>query len=193
MSSITKHNLALDIPEVACIDILRIIDMSVYSNNIPTDCLKLEVLLPGFSIPVEFLDTDTPNPLEINFDNRYSGIELGIQASQSAELVPLPDGIYTIQYSVSPNDIIFVKYYHLRTTSLVNDYFKELCKLQLDKCEPVAEQTQRLNDLRYIKSLIDAAKAKVEYCHSRNQGQDMYNYAVKLLGKYKTGCCITCC
>ena len=104
----------------------------------------------------------------------------------------IPDGIYTIRYSVAPNASVNVTYYHLRTTVILNDYYKELCKVQLAQCEPTPDVVQKLKDLRYIKSLIDAAKAKVEYCHANEQGNDMYNYAKELLNKFKTGCCITC-
>jgi hypothetical protein len=128
-----------------------------------------------------------------NFDIRYAAADLGTQALFPSTLENLPDGIYTIRYSVSPNDKVYVKYYHLRTTILMNTYFKELCKLQLNQCEPTPEIRQKLNDLRYIRMLIDAAKAKAEYCHSTSQAIDMYNYATTLLSKYQNGCCVTCC
>ena len=51
---------------------------------------------------------------------------------------------------------------------------------------------QHLADLRYIKMLIDGAKAKVEYCHSTEQGVEMLQYANKLMKKYQDGCCVTC-
>ncbi|BCV01357.1 MAG: hypothetical protein CM15mV42_0330 [uncultured marine virus] len=35
----------------------------------------------------------------------------------------------------------------------------------------------------YIKTLIDAAVAKVEYCTSPNDGMELYNYAKKDLAK----------
>jgi hypothetical protein len=40
--------------------------------------------------------------------------------------------------------------------------------------------------------LIDAAKAKAEYCESPTQAVDMLEYARKLLSKYQSGSCITC-
>lgn len=182
-----KHHLALDIPETACDNILRIVDASVYGEGLDVDCERLTIYLPGFNTP-SFIT----NNLEPAFVKNISMIDLGMQASDAEVLNPFPDGLYKIAYSVSPNDKVFVEYYHLRTTNITNDYYAELCKVQLQTCEPDAEQHQKLHDLRYIKMYIDAAKAKAEYCHLTTQATDMLTYAEKLLGKYKTGCCVTC-
>lgn len=192
MSLINKHNLALDIFETSCNEIFRIADASIYAMGIPVECPTLEILVPGFTEPVVFDEDSTPDPLEINFDNRYSAVDLLIQPAGATELACIPDGLYTIQYSVSPNDQVFVKYYHLRTTSLMNKYYGELCKIQLEECEPVREQLQKLNDLRYIRTLIDAAKAKADVCDATQQALDMYHYAATLLNKFKNGYCVTC-
>ena len=193
MSSVNEHVLLLDIMHTSCEQSMRIVDMSVYSDLIGVTCERLEILLPGYSTPAVFSYDDSEDPLDQGFDNVYSATDLGVQMSYPSTLTSLPDGIYIIQYSVSPNDVKYVKYYHLRTTVLMNTYYKELCKLQLAQCEPTAETKQKLADLRFIRSLIDGAIAKAEWCHSPEQAIDMYNYASKLLNKYKTGCCVTCC
>ena len=180
-----RHNLALDIPETACENIIRIIDASVYGEGLAIDCPRLDIYLPGFSVPVYVTD------IEPNFVLNLSTIDLGLTTSDNP-LGILPDGLYTIKYSVSPNETVFVQYYHLRTTMLMNKYYKEICKVQLQPCEPTAEQHQKMHDLRYIKMYIDAAKAKAEYCHSPKQAIEMYTYAEKLLNKYLSGCCVSC-
>jgi len=190
MSVALSHTLELEVPSTAC-NSLRIIDMSTYVSGLAVECETLEILVPGCANEVVFKDTDSI-PLERDFDNKYSASDLGIQATNVSTPGEIPDGMYTIRYSVAPNSVVNVIYYHLRTTNILNEYYKELCKLQLSQCEQTREQKQKLDDLRYIKSLIDAAKAKTEYCHANDQGNDMYNYAKKLLAKYKTGTCITC-
>lgn len=182
-----KHFLALDIPETACDNILRIVDASVYGEGLDVDCPRLTIYLPGFNTP-SFIIEDLPPA----FARNISMIDLGMQPSDAETLNPFPDGLYKIGYSVSPNDKVFVEYYHLRTTNITNNYYAELCKVQLQTCAPDAEQHQKLHDLRYIKMYIDAAKAKAEYCHTPQQATDMLTYAEKLLGKYQTGCCVTC-
>ena len=293
MAAITEHHLKLEIPVTSCPDIIRIWDASAYAENLLVECETLEILLPGYSVPVIYknesqftayvyeqfsithpdttavdataltpttatfaltnyvgivvgqsitgtgippgsiitnvsigsititfpLPTITPvvadfnnvtdimiynliendnvyaisgDPFMKNFDIRFTATDLAIQAEFPEVLTCLPDGLYIIQYSVSPNDVKYVKYYHLRTTRAMNTYNKELCKIQLAQCEPTAELKQRLADLRYIKMLLDAAKAKAEYCHAPDQAQDMLNYANKLMKKFQEGCCVTC-
>lgn len=183
-----KHILALDIPDTACDTILKIWDSSSYAASLPVDCPRLDIFLPGFAAPLYI----TEPTLVPGFVLNLTAKDFGLQHQQAEHLIALPDGLYTIKYSVSPNDKVFVEYYHLRTTSIMNIYYKELCKVQLEPCEPTPEQHQKLHDLRYIKMYIDAAKAKAEYCHSPKQGVEMLAYADKLLRKFMTGCCVTC-
>lgn len=181
-----KHILQLDVPDTACENVLKVIDMSAYLSNdvLPVTCPQLSIIVPGMTQPV-FFTTDLPK----NFSRIFTAIDLEIGTSAEQAI---PDGVYKISYSISPNDKVYISYYHLRTTMITNRYYAELCKLHLGDCEPTAEEKQKVNDLRFIKMLIDGAKAKVEYCHTTNQGVKMLEYAHKLLDKYVTGCCITC-
>jgi hypothetical protein len=43
----------------------------------------------------------------------------------------IPDGIYIIRYSVSPNLKVYVEYNHLRVTRLMTNYYKVLCELNV--------------------------------------------------------------
>lgn len=183
-----KHVLQLDIPDTACENILRIVDASIYAPKhlLSIGCERLEVTLPGFTQPV-YITED----LEEGFSVNLNANDLEIVCDNPAH-VTLADGLYTITYSICPNDKVSVTYYHLRTTCAMNSYYKELCKLRLEECEPDEDVKQKLSDLRYIKSLLDAAKAKAEVCHATKEGVDMLGYANKLLSKYKSGCCITC-
>ncbi len=182
-----KHYLALDIPDTAVPTVLRIVDASVYGQGLPVECPRLDIYLPGFQEPVFISEGLTPG-----FSKNISGIDLGLQHPQSETLIGLPDGLYKIRYSISPNEKVFVEYYHLRTTKIMNAYAAELCRLQLEKCEPTAELHKKLHDLRYIKLYLDGAKAKAEQCHAPAQAIDMMTYAEKLLSKYHSGCCISC-
>ncbi|NCD07637.1 MAG: hypothetical protein EOL97_16125 [Spirochaetia bacterium] len=181
-----KHNLSLDILDTACETVLKISDSSAYGQGLPVECTRLDVTLPGFYAPV-YIEN-----LEPGFIENITMVTLGYQNANADSLNSFSDGIYTIKYSVAPNDKVYVIYYHLRTTCISNEYYRELCKLQLAECEPSKEIQQKLKDLRYIKMLIDAAKAKAEYCNSTNQAIDMLAYARKMLSKYQSGSCITC-
>lgn len=183
-----KHHLALDIPDTSCENIIRIMDASVYAPGLDVDCPRLDITLPGFSVPVYYTDNMSTQPWSLTLN----AVDLGLTPPNTPNPVALPDGLYTIRYSVSPNDKVYVTYYHLRVTKLLNEYYQEICKVQLTPCEPSPEQHEKMHDLRYIKMYIDGAKAKAEYCHAPHDAVEMYKYAQKLLKKYKTGCCITC-
>jgi hypothetical protein len=58
-------------------------------------------------------------------------------------------------------------------------------------CAPSSERADLLSELAYIRTLIDAAVAKVEYCQSANDGMELYNYAMKRLNKID--CSSICC
>lgn len=182
-----RHNLALDVPDTACENILRICDASVYAQGLAVDCQRLDIYLPGYTVPVYITEG-----LSEAFCINLSASDLGLIPVNNPAITELPDGLYTIKYSVSPNEQVFVEYYHLRITATLNIYYRELCKVQLSTCEPTPEQHEKMHDLRYIKMFLDAAKAKAEYCHSPKDASNMLAYAQKLLKKYQSGCCSTC-
>lgn len=189
-----KHTLALDIPDTACENIIRIWDASIYDALLEVDCPRLDIYLPGFSTPIYYVndpDATPPTSLLPGFVKNFSTQDLGLTA-HDVPLGNFPDGLYTIRYSISPNDSVYVQYYHLRVTHLTNVYYQEICKIQMQACEPTAEQLERMEDLRYIKMYIDAAKAKAEYCHAPIQANELYVYAERLLAKYQTGACVSC-
>lgn len=183
-----KHKLALEVPDTACENILRIVDMSTYADVslLPVECERLDITLPGYDVPVYITD------LTYNFALNLTAQDLQIVCATDDVTYDLHDGLYTISYSICPNEKVNVTYYHLRVTAITNAYYKEICKLEISNCEPSSEQKEKFKDLAYIKMMIDAAKAKVEYCHAPEQGVKMLGFAKKLLSKYQTGCCVTC-
>lgn len=181
-----KHQLSLEVPETNNCSVFRITDTSIYDEHVPVTCPELQITSPGYNQPVLI------NPLQ-GFNLILNGCTLGIQTSGCGSVSEvLPDGIYHIRYSVSPNDKVFVEYNYLRTCQVLNKYFSELCKLELAACEPTPTVKEQLNELRLIKSFIDAAKAKVEQCNELHQGMELFKYAQERLHKYASGGCSTC-
>ena len=72
----------------------------------------------------------------------------------------------------------------------MSTYYDKLCELDVQPCEPSSEKQQLLAEMSYIRTLIDAAKAKVEYCHSPSEGMELYNFAKAKLKKIT---CSVCC
>lgn len=180
-----KHQLSLEVPETNNVKVLRIFDTSLYAEEFDTTCGLLQITSPGFNLPVN-VDVLPHYNLVLN------ACTLGLQRSGCGEKsAAMPDGIYIIRYSVSPNDKVFVEYNHLRTTQTVNKYYSELSKLELKGCEPSADVKEQLAELRLIKSFIDAAKVKVEYAHLPQEGMELLIYAQKRLNKF-SGPCVNC-
>jgi hypothetical protein len=177
------HKLSLEIPTVLNSCILKIFDTSVYANLLPVTCPTLHVTPPGFNHSIELDFTPGSSPV-------ITACDLTLQTAECGEeLYSLPDGIYIIKYSVSPNEVVYVEYNYLRITQALNRYNKILCELDLAACEPTKLVKDKLAKLREVKTYLEAAKAKVEYCHEPQKGIQLYNYALKLLDKLD---CKTC-
>ncbi len=163
--------------------ILSINDTSVYADIVPVTCETLNVTVPGFSYS---------NQIDVTagFTEILTACDLQLQTVNCGETyVNLPDGIYIIKYSVSPNELVYVEYNHLRITQALVRWNKAMCNLDLAACEPTAKVQERLEKLRIIRMYLDAAKAKVEFCQEPQKGMTLYNYAIKLLNKFD---CKTC-
>jgi len=173
-----KHQLSLETPDTNNCKVLRIFDTSTYGEGLAKECGTLQITSPGFNLPI--------NIEVIPFFNIVlNGCSLGIQKSGCGDsLQCIPDGIYVIRYSVAPNDAVYTEYNHLRVTQTLNQYYNELCKLEINSSEPDIDVRNKFNELRTIKSYIDAAKVKVEYCHLPEDGMELLIFAQKKLSAY---------
>ena len=178
-----NHVLSLEVPLVMNPCILKLFDTSVYNILLPVTCPTLNITVPGFSYSNEITGSiidDFINTSQLTL----TACDLQLQSTNcGSEYVNLPDGIYIIKYSVSPNEIVYVEYNHMRITEALNKYYNILCDVDVNACDPPFKIKQRLEELRLIKMYLDAAVAKVEYCHEPQKGMSLYNYALKLLNK----------
>lgn len=182
----SKHQLSLELPDTNNIKVLRIFDTSLYSDLVPVKCGVLEITSPGFNAPVQIEVTP-------NFNLVLNACTLGLQASGCGEhSLPIPDGIYHIRYSVSPNDKVYVEYDYLRVSQTLNKYFNQLGDIELSACEPTADLKAQLAELRLIKSFIDAAKVMVEIKHNLSAGMELLVYAQKRLQRFTNSCSFSC-
>ena len=172
-----NHILSLEVPTVMNSCILKIFDTSVYSDLIPVTCPTLNITVPGFGYSVQ-LDTTQ------DFVDTITACDLQLQTTDCGTVtVDIPDGIYIIKYSVSPNETVYVEYNHMRITQALNKYYNVLCDVDANACDPPFKIKQRLEELRLIFMYLQAAKGKVEFCHEPQKGMSLYNYAMKLLNK----------
>jgi hypothetical protein len=178
-----KHALSLIIADTMNDWSLTIQDSSIYAALIPVSCPTLQVLAPGFIKAATFTE-DTPVFVQQEFVLNLSACNLDLQSTNCGTIFDcLPDGIYVIRYSISPNEIVYVEYNHLRITQALKQWNTYMCELELAPCDPPADKKVRLNELMEIKSYLEAAKNMVEFCHKASKGMDLYNYALKRLRK----------
>ena len=182
-----KHRLSLDVPDILNTCILRIADTSTYSPDVPYECPQLDITVPGFWKPSPILN------LPQGFIVNLTACDLGIQTTNCSTFQnDLSDGIYIIRWSVSPNDKVFVEYNYLRITMALNKYNKLLCCLDVRGCDPAPLLEQQLEDAQFIRTLLDAAKAKVEFAHEPKHGMDIYLYAMQRLNRLACACNCVC-
>jgi hypothetical protein len=180
---ITKLSLQ-EIPSNNC-RFLRLADNSWYNPNIPVTNGLLEVTPPGFGCPVVF-------PVSKLFNTALNSSLLKIApANTYSQLLPLPDGVYAIKYSIAPNKEMFVEYDLFRNCQLLQRYMKAICDLFAEKCDKTTREFQEARrQLIWIKELIDASKYMVEEMGEPTKGIELYNEASRLLGKINDCGCI---
>ena len=178
-----KHKLSLAIPDTMNDWSITVQDMSVYTDIIPVSCLTLQVLVPGSILAVTFNEDSVP-PLTPGFIRHLTACNLGLQGEGCGSRFDcLADGIYVFKLSVSPNDIVYVEYNHLRITQALKLWKELLCELDLAPCDPPKDKKKKLDRLMELKGYLEAAKAKVEVCHDPKKGMELYNYALSELKK----------
>lgn len=182
-----KHRLAIDIPQITDPCVLRVDDLSDYVKEMPVTCQRLDIVVPGYTSPVTIELND------LGFSANLTACDLGIQAMACDEVrEELPDGVYTITYSVNPNDQVKVSYYHYRMASLLRKYHSLLCCLDLTKAHTPELAESLYRDLTAARIYMDGAVSKAEWCESPSEAEALYNEASELVDKLKCRYCVNC-
>lgn len=177
-----KHELYLEVSDAPNAKILRVFDTSRYCDDEIENYL-IEVLPVNKSKWITF-------HVQKNFSLATNSSSLGYRrVTEYDQLMDLPDGIYEFKQSYKPNIHTFQHYYHLRVVDLRSKMRKEWDKLVDDECKITREEYYENRDkLREIEEFILAAKYKVEECHKKEEGKELYEWAVKLLEHYTNEC-----
>jgi len=150
----------------------------------------LEITPPGFNTAIVFNNSNNNISLNYNFSLALTACDLGLQTENCGnEYCDLSDGVYIIRYSISPNDVVYVEYNHLRVTNIMNKYKTTLCCIDINKNKLGYDNVKLMKTLSDIRTYIDAAKAMVENCGRAQEGMAMYNYALSLLDKINCNYC----
>lgn len=158
--------------------ILIIRDISYYAEDSEVTGGILDIQYPGseevlsFDIASGFFEIINSNTLGITSD------------CGSQNLADLPDGIWTIKYSVSED--VFVEVTFLRNTLQRVKYANAFCYLDSNKCS-YKEYQSKFNDLKEINNMINAAKY-LAYCCKYEKAIKLYNIAESLLDQFTGDC-----
>jgi hypothetical protein len=182
-----KHILSLEAPTMSNCDIFTLTDTSTYCKNLKVDCPQIEITAPGYTAP-KLIKVDITKSSSGEWNN-FGTINLNA-CSLGLTTLDCTNTRTIIKDGVSPHDKVYVEYNHLRISEILAEYYKKLCSLQVKPCEPSSDQQKLLAEMKYIRTLIDAAKAKVEYCNSPNEGMELYTFAYNKLKKIT---CEICC
>lgn len=162
---------------------LRIIDNSWYNPDIQVECAILEITLPGKDCAVAF-------NVEKNFNSVFNSKDLEVKKPEcNDKLIPLPEGVYKIKYSIKPNNILYEEYYILFNEQQLENYSIAICELFSERNALTKKEfDDKVNDLFWIKFLITSAKDEVESCGNMEKGLELYDEAKELLRNFTKRC-----
>ena len=151
---------------------LAIGDYSSYPVGFTPASPTLEVSAAGFPTQsVSFV----PNNLNI-----YNSTNLGITCVDGPNEL-LPDGIYTLKYSISPAYVNFVEKTILRVDNIMERYDTAFMKLDMMECDGQLKKQQKV-ELDSINYFIQCAIAAANKC-ANVKAIELYNQADKMLTK----------
>jgi hypothetical protein len=119
---------------------LAILDTSYYPVTPTNPTLVIEV--PGFT------------PIQFNFVtgqvNTYNSYSLGLSSPSTIEnLMDLPDGLYTLTYSVDPNDMLFQTKSYMRTCQIEYKFAQKFART-VNYCETDSSFMRKLQQIEVL-------------------------------------------
>ncbi len=150
---------------------LGVADISTYPDSPAVINPSLEIDIPGFGV--------TSVPFVPNQFNVLNSTILGITESGD-DLVALPDGIYTITYSVTPAYENYVTKTIQRIDQLQEMFDNAFMKLDMMECD-MAIKTQSKKDLLTVYFFIQGSIAAANNC-AVDTANTLYRQASNMLG-----------
>lgn len=158
---------------------LGVADASTYPDSPPIEAPSIVIEIPsGFdTITIPF----TPNDFNI-----FNSTTLGITSLGDA-LAPLPDGVYTLTYSVSPAYVNYVTKTIMRVEKIQEKFDSAFMKLDMMECDRAIKKQAKI-DLTSIYFFIQGSIAAANNC-AIQEANKLYNQANKMLDSFiKNNC-----
>jgi hypothetical protein len=153
-------------------------DVSNYNENLPVTCGQLVITTPGFC-NISYFDVPKDFEKTFNLSNLGHQIVDGIHC-----LTDLPEGNYTIKYSINPNDVLFVEYNYFHTCLTERRYFDAVCQYLEDRCDmTISEKRERREKLDDIYSALKMSKISAEECNDVETADELLAEANDKLDK----------
>lgn len=169
---------------------LRIEDNSIYDPDIQVKNPILEVKPPGLLGYIPFyLSKKTWKSITLN----CSTLKLCC-AKQPCKLTELPDGVYSIKYSIDPNLRSIVEFSHMRVCRVMASYIKVVGIFLSSKyTRPIKDNESIEKELLAIKDIIDASIYSVEELLDNQLGLELYEEAITRIKQISDGDFTKCC
>ncbi len=166
-------NLDISNPESCSLKKFILVDESDY-DNVRIKNVSMEITPPNFpKVNVTFVEKQV---------NIYNARILNIQCDRDANL---PDGIYTVKYSIFPNIDNFVEKKFFRVELLKCKYGKVLLSLHLqDCCTDLHNKLRQTNEVWQLMVGVTAAANDCDF----KAAIDLYNKACKILDSLNHDC-----
>lgn len=157
---------------------LGIADASTYPTSPLVTAPTIEINVPTYGI--------VSLPFTINDFNIFNSASFGM--TQVGEpLVPLPDGVYYIKYSVSPAYENFVEKNIMRVDRLQERFDEAFMKLDMMECDRAIKMQQKV-DLNSVYFFIQGSIAAANTC-AIDQANTLYTQASRMLDNFiKNNC-----
>lgn len=170
--------LNLDILVVPTYDVLTMGVLDASSYDVPPTTPTLTVLVPGFDpVSIPFA------PAQINILNSFN---LGL-TSLGQDLLPLPDGVYTLTYSIVPAVTNYVTKNVMRVDQIQERFDEAFMKLDMMECDLAIKKQQKVN-LDSVYYFIQGSIAAANNCAVETSIK-LYQQASKMLNYFSKGDC----
>lgn len=160
------------------LETLGIADNSTYPVSPAVQSPTIEIDVPGFGL--------VSLPFNINDFNVYNSTSLGL-TPVGAPLLPLPDGVYYIKYSVAPAYVNYVQKTIIRVDQLQEKFDSAFMKLDMMECDLAIKRQQKV-ELNSIYYFIQGAIAAANNCAVATANK-LYNQANIMLNNFIRGNC----
>lgn len=152
---------------------LGIADISTYPDSPPVQSPTIEITIPGFGlVSIPFVPEDF---------NVFNSAILELTAV-GEDLVPIPDGVYTLTYSVTPAYENFVTKTIIRVDQLQEKFDEAFMKLDMMECDGAIRKQSKV-ELNTIYFFIQGAIAAANNCNV-DVANKLYAQASKQLSNF---------